>query len=116
MLLSGGRRGDVRILSRSSVSAMTTDQLYMGQKVVPDFFPGDPATRGWGFGMAVDTRRDDLAASPGRFGWLGGYGTSAHVDLAKGLVGILMTQREATWPPLNIDTDFWTSAYAAIDD
>lgn len=116
MLLGGGRRGDVRILSRPSVSAMTTDQLYMGQKVVPDFFPGDPATRGWGFGMAVVTGRDDLAASPGRFGWFGGYGTSAHVDPAEGLIGVLMTQQEVTELPPRIERDFWTSVYAAIND
>jgi len=36
------------------------------------FFPGLWNNRGWGFGMAVITRRDDLASVPGRFGWDGG--------------------------------------------
>lgn len=66
--------------------------------------------------MAVLTRRYDLFA-PGRFGWDGGLGTSAHSDPAEGLVGILMTQR--LWdsprvPP--VVQDFWTSAYQAIED
>ena len=116
MLLGQGRRGDARILSRPSVAAMTTDQLRAGEKVAPDFFPGDPGTRGWGFGVAVVTKRDDPAASPGRFGWTGGYGTSAYVDPAEGLIGILMTQQEITELPPKIERDFWTAAYAAIDD
>ena len=116
MLLGRGRRDDVRILSRPSVMAMTSDQLAPGPKIAPDFFPGDPATRGWGFGMAVVTGRDDLAASPGRFGWLGGSGTSAYVDPAEDLIGILMTQQEITELPPRIERDFWASLYAAIDD
>ena len=116
MLLGGGRRGDVRILSRTAVAAMTSDQLRAEQKVMPDFLPGDPATRGWGFGMAVVTGRDDLAASPGRFGWSGGYGTSAFMDPVEDLVGILMSQQEVTAFPPVIERDFWTAVYGAIDD
>jgi len=33
-------------------------------------------TRGWGFGVSIVTRRDQVSAVPGRFGWDGGYGTS----------------------------------------
>lgn len=44
----------------------------------------------WGLGGAVITRRTDLWTTPGRYGWDGGYGSSA--------------------------LDFWTSAYQAIDD
>jgi CubicO group peptidase (beta-lactamase class C family) len=63
------------------------------------------------------TRRDDLAATPGRYGWDGGYGTSWYVDPEEELVGILMTQRDwdASGAPVVL-LDFWTSTYGAIDD
>lgn len=31
---------------------------------------------GWGFGLSMATHRDDIAATPGRYGWNGGLGTS----------------------------------------
>ncbi len=78
------------------------------------FFNGN---RGWGFGMAVDLRRDEIEMSPGRFGWDGGYGTSAYADPVEGLIGILMTQRMMDSPAMPLHfRDFWTGAYAAIDD
>ncbi len=110
-----GRDGRERILSRPSVELKTTDHLTQGQKVGSDPFLGDH--RGWGFGGAVDIRRDDLAAVPGRYGWDGGLGTSAYTDPTEGLIGILMTQRLMESPngPA-VFSDFWTSAYQAIDD
>jgi CubicO group peptidase (beta-lactamase class C family) len=78
-------------------------------------FFGDHA--GWGFGMGVVTKRHDLSEIPGAFGWTGGLGTSAHADPAEDLVGIVMTQRLMDSPqPPPVFTDFWTSAYQAIDD
>ncbi|HEY2993960.1 MAG TPA: serine hydrolase domain-containing protein [Methylomirabilota bacterium] len=116
MLLNKGRHGRERILSRPSVELMTTDHLTPNQKATSSFFPGQWDGRGWGFGMSVVTRRDDLAAVPGRFGWDGGYGTSWASDPAEDMVAILMTQR-AVFPLLSpIYLDFWTSAYQAIDD
>ena len=50
-------------------------------------------TRGWGFGVSIVTRRDQVSAVPGRFGWDGGYGTSWASDPTEGMVAILMTQR-----------------------
>jgi CubicO group peptidase (beta-lactamase class C family) len=67
--------------------------------------------------MAIDTRRDNLWQTPGRFGWDGGYGTSWYVDPREELIGILLTQR--VWdefPIPKVYNDFWTSAYQAIDD
>ena len=61
------------------------------------------------------TRRDDLADVPGRFGWDGGYGTSAYMDPTEDMVGILMTQRVWDEPKAPaVLTDFWTAAYQAI--
>ena len=117
MMLNRGRYGDERILSRPSVELMTTDHITPEQKAVSGFFPGFWDNRGWGFGLSIVTRRDDLAGVPGRYGWDGGYGTSWYVDPKEELVAILMTQRlwDATGPAA-VYPDFWTSAYQAIDD
>src|SRR5215207_6217398 len=116
MMLGNGKFGNERILSRPSVALMTTDQLRPEHKVDSDFFPGFWDSHGWGFGVAINTRRDGLASTPGRYGWDGGYGTSWYVDPAEELVGILLTQRvwDAAGPLPTFD--FWTSAYQAIDD
>ena len=77
MMLNNGKYGDERILSRPSVELMTTDQITpRAEGGVQPFFPGFWDSHGWGFGLAIDTRRDDLRRTPGRFGWDGGYGTS----------------------------------------
>jgi len=72
--------------------------------------------RGWGFGVSVITRRDDVASSPGRFGWDGGYGTSWASDPKENLIAILMTHCLAGPHSPSIGLDFWTSVYQAIDD
>ncbi len=117
MMLNKGRHGGERILSRLSVDLMTTDHITAEQKAASPFFADFWDNRGWGFGLSVFTRRDGLADVPGRFGWDGGYGTSAYMDPKEDLVGILMTQRvwDAPRAP-DVLTDFWTAAYQAIDD
>jgi CubicO group peptidase (beta-lactamase class C family) len=117
MMLKRGKYRNERILSRRSVELMTTDQITPEQKAVSGFFPGFWDSHGWGFGVTIVTRRDDLAATPGRYGWDGGYGTSWYVDPKEELIGILMTQRvwDASGAPVVL-LDFWTSAYGAIDD
>lgn len=115
MMLNQGRHGSERILSRLSVEAMITDQLTLAQKAVSSLplLPGFFEKRGWGFGLSVITRRDDIASVPGRFGWDGGLGTSWFSDPTEDLVGIVLTQR---FFPLDLYRDFWTLAYQAIDD
>lgn len=93
MMLNQGKHGNARVRSRPSVETMTTDHLTREQKAASAFFPGFWDSHGWGFGVSIVTRRDDLAATPGRYGWDGGYGTSWYVDPEKELIGILMTQR-----------------------
>ena len=116
MMLNKGTLGRERILSRPSVELMTTDHLTLEQKAVSGFLPGQWDNRGWGFGVAIVTRRDQVGAVPGRFGWDGGYGTTWASDPAEDMVAILMTQR-AQFPLFSgVYLDFWTSAYAAIDD
>jgi CubicO group peptidase (beta-lactamase class C family) len=115
VMLSKGRHGRQRLLSRLSVELMTTDQLTQDQKAGSRFFLGDNS--GWGFGVSVVTRRDDLSAVPGRYGWDGGLGTSWASDPREDMVAILMTQRAMDSPSAPaVYLDFWTSAYQAIND
>jgi CubicO group peptidase (beta-lactamase class C family) len=116
MMLNKGKSGGDRILSRLSVEMMTADQLTPDQKAVSGFFPGFFNNRGWGFGMSVITQRDNLSSVPGRFGWDGGFGTSGYSDPTEEMVGILMTQRTLDATGIALSTDFWNSAYQAIDD
>jgi CubicO group peptidase (beta-lactamase class C family) len=114
MLLGGGSFGGERILSRPSVEQMTTDHLTDEQKAEGKILLDDGV--GWGFGMAVVSGRTGLA-SPGAFGWDGGFTTSGHSDPGEEMVGILMTQRVAGNEISGmIQRDFWTSTYQAIDD
>ncbi|HKF37883.1 MAG TPA: serine hydrolase domain-containing protein [Ktedonobacteraceae bacterium] len=115
MLLSQGKYGNGRLLSRLSVELMTTDQLTPEQKALSGLFPGFFDSLGWGFGVSVVTRRDDIAAVPGRYGWDGGLGTSWYSDPREEMVIILMTQ--CAWAsPSPPNVYFWTLAYQTIDD
>ena len=66
----------------------------------------------WGFGMSVDIHQENPWNVPGRFGWDGGYGTSAYSDPKNDFVGILLTQRCMDSPePPQVLNDFWREAY-----
>jgi CubicO group peptidase (beta-lactamase class C family) len=115
--ISGGTNDGERLLSRAAVETLTTDQLTAAQKAASTFVPGFFDRRGWGFGVAVVTRRDDLALHPGSYGWDGGFGTSWYSDPHEDLIGILFTQVSWTSPnPPPVCRDFWTLACQAIDD
>src|SRR5437764_4950886 len=103
MMLSQGKHGKERLLSRLSVELMTTDQLTPEQKAVSGLFPGFFDSQGWGLGVCVVTRRDDISAVPGRYGWDGGLGTSWYSDPREEVVIILMTQSAWAYPsPPNV--------------
>ncbi|HET8910146.1 MAG TPA: serine hydrolase domain-containing protein [Ktedonobacteraceae bacterium] len=117
MMLARGKYGGERILSRPSIEAMTTDQLTPEQKALSGLLPGDFDAYGWGFGVSVVTKRDDIFSVPGRYGWDGGMGTSWYADPKEEMITLLMTQCLWASPnPPNVCRDFWTSAYQAIDD
>ena len=116
MMLNQGKYGTERILSRTSIELMTADHLTTEQKATSAFVPGQWDNRGWGFGVQVVTRRDDVSAVPGQYGWDGGFGTSWRTDPQEQMVAILMTQR-AEFPLFSpVYQDFWTSVYASIDE
>lgn len=114
MMLNKGRHGGEQILSRASVELMTSDQLTPGQRSGAEIFLGSHSS--WGLGVGVDIARRQIFHNPGRFGWTGGYGTTAYTDPREGLIGILFTQRMMDSPdPPNVFTDFWTLAYEALE-
>jgi CubicO group peptidase (beta-lactamase class C family) len=113
---AGGVLGRVRVLSRASVEAMTTDQITPSEKAAsrtsldPTFWD----TFGWGFGCAVVTRRE--ADGPAGAGWDGGLGTSMWWDARDGSTAILMTQRSA-YPKTNrVYQAFWRAVNAREGD
>jgi CubicO group peptidase (beta-lactamase class C family) len=125
-LLAGGTHNGMRILSRPSVTLMTSDHLTPVQKTTSGFGPRYFDDLGWGFGMSVRTQRPHTgpppgvsypwAASVGSYGWPGYYGTGWCNDPAEDLTTIFMIQRAPGSSRLPILQDFWTAAYAAIDD
>ena len=79
-------------MSEPLVREMTRDQLTPAQKAASTFFPGFFDTNGWGYGVAVSTAPDAISTEPGRYGWLGGFGTVWFNDPSRDLVVLGMTQ------------------------
>jgi CubicO group peptidase (beta-lactamase class C family) len=115
-LLAGGAHHGERVLSRPSVTLMTSDHLTPAQKALSGLRPGDFDDIGWGFGMSVQTRRTHLGPSVGSYGWPGRYSTTWHNDPAEDMTTILLMQRVYEPQSLSISLDFLTAAYQAIDD
>ena len=90
------------LLSSSSIALMTTDHTTPAHREIGALFlDGD----GWGFGGSVDP-------ATGRYGWVGGTGTSAHIFPSSGGAAILLAQvgTDSPTPPQWLH-DFW--AYSA---
>ncbi|KUM84420.1 MULTISPECIES: serine hydrolase domain-containing protein [Streptomyces] len=109
MLLAGGVSADGRrVLSADSVRMMTTDHTNPAQRDIGRLFLEG---QGWGFGGSVDIDRTNPWNTPGRYGWVGGTGTAAHVIPATGTVTILLTQVAAMGPvPAPVTREFWRYA------
>ncbi|MFE9776684.1 serine hydrolase domain-containing protein [Streptomyces sp. NPDC005775] len=105
MLLAGGTAGGRALLTPGSVRQMTTDHLTPAQRRASGLFTEG---QGWGFGGSVDVERTDPWNVPGRYGWVGGTGTTAHIIPATGTVAIMLSQVEMAGPkpPLTM-RDFW---------
>ncbi|GLY48382.1 serine hydrolase domain-containing protein [Lentzea sp. NBRC 102530] len=67
--------------------------------------------QGWGWGGSVDVAPVDPWNVPGRYGWVGGSGTAAHVVPSRSAVTVLLTRTAMTSPtPTAIMRDFWRYA------
>ncbi|MFD1210443.1 serine hydrolase domain-containing protein [Arthrobacter sp. GCM10027362] len=111
MLLAGGTAGGRRLLSPESVRQMTTNHLTRFQREAGRLFLEG---QGWGFGGSVDVEPIDPWNMPGRYGWVGGTGTAAHIVPPTGAVTILLSQVEMAGPtPPNLMRDFWRYAAGA---
>jgi CubicO group peptidase (beta-lactamase class C family) len=96
MLLNGGQLDGARLLSRTTVALMTSDQL--GKIKDNGVTPGELllGVKGFTFGLGFSVRQEaGLAAVPGSAGefmWAGAAGTFFWVDPKEQLVAVLMTQ------------------------
>jgi CubicO group peptidase (beta-lactamase class C family) len=89
------------MLSAESVRLMTTDHLTQEQREAATLFLEGA---GWGFGGSV--------AADGRYGWVGGTGTTAHVAPSTGTIGVLLTQVQMAGPTSTpLMRDFWRYAF-----
>jgi CubicO group peptidase (beta-lactamase class C family) len=126
MLLNNGELDGVRILSRKTVETMTTDYLTPEQHTHPfanfDRYDMDRSARMWdnwgfGYGVAVRTRRLGLGPSVGSFYWPGAFGTTWVADPHEGLMATLLPQvLEANPFYRQIGEDFLALTYQAIVD
>ena len=104
MLLGGG--GDV--LPADLVAAMMTDQLTPAIRSTDTVFLDGQS---WGLGGGVDIATLHPWNVPGRYGWIGGTGTSAYVVPADGSVAVLLTQVQLAGPTgSQVIEGFWTAA------
>jgi CubicO group peptidase (beta-lactamase class C family) len=105
MLLAEGAAGGRRLLSPGSVRQMTTDHLTQPQREASGLFLEG---QGWGFGGSVDIAATVPGNVPGRYGWVGGTGTAAHIIPSTGAVTVLLSQLAMTGPtPPALMRDFW---------
>ncbi|WP_030576236.1 serine hydrolase domain-containing protein [Streptomyces anulatus] len=109
MLLAGGLNDDGhRVLAAESVRQMITDHLTPEQRAASGLFTEG---QGWGFGGSVDVEISAPWNVLGRYGWVGGTGTTAHVIPSTGTVAVLLTQMEMDGPTTpQVMRDFWTYA------
>ncbi|MET9420041.1 serine hydrolase domain-containing protein [Streptomyces sp. NPDC006540] len=109
LLDQGATASGGRLLTAESVGRMTTNYLTPSQRKAGGLFLEG---MGWGFGGAVDVEPVEPWSVPGRYGWVGGTGTAAHITPSTGTVTILLTQLQMSEPSFpELMRDFW--AYAA---
>ncbi|WP_144119205.1 serine hydrolase domain-containing protein [Catellatospora sichuanensis] len=89
MLAARGVHEGRALLSPEAVTAMTTNQLTAYQQGTAGMLL-EP--QGWGYGMAVATKPDDISPIPGRYGWDGGYGTVWCNDPYRDVTALAFTQ------------------------
>jgi len=110
-LLSQGRAGGRRLLSREWIAAMTSDHLTASQRPAAEPIVGN--RRGWGFGLAVVTEATPQGVPAGAYGWNGGFGTSWVADPVSETSAILLTQTLFSSPaPPAVHQEFWAAVFS----
>jgi CubicO group peptidase (beta-lactamase class C family) len=113
MMMAGGTRHGVRVLSPATVALMTTDRLTPSQREASTLFLGKHG--GWGLGLTVPAAGSSEQPFPQGLGWDGGSGTTWRSNQRSGVSGILLMQRMAMSPtPPPVIQDFWDCVNAAI--
>ncbi|WP_392754117.1 serine hydrolase domain-containing protein [Streptomyces sp. LN590] len=108
MMLADGTFDGRRLLSPASVRRMTTDHLTPAQREASGLFIEG---QGWGFGGSVDIGTAEPWNVAGRYGWIGGTGTTGHLVPSTGTVMIMLSQLAMTGPkPPALMRDFWQYA------
>ncbi len=104
MLLAGGGH----ILPAGLVAAMMTDQLTPAIRSTDTVFLDGQS---WGLGGGVDVALLHPWNVLGRYGWVGGTGTSAYVVPGRRQFAVLLTQVELDGPTgSQVIEGFWTAA------
>lgn len=108
MLLAEGTVGDRRLLTPESVRQMTANHLTPSERESAGLFLEG---MGWGYGGAVDVEAAQPWSVPGRYGWVGGTGTTAHITPSTGAVTIMLSQLQMGGPSFpELMRDFWRYA------
>jgi CubicO group peptidase (beta-lactamase class C family) len=102
--------GGAPVLTPDSVALMTSDALDDVQRAQAATVvrPGGS----WGIATGVDIEAAEPWMAPGRWGWEGGSGTTAHADPTRDTVGVLLTQRRLAGPNDGFG-HFWAAVAAA---
>ncbi|MBV8387640.1 MAG: beta-lactamase family protein [Acidimicrobiia bacterium] len=104
--------GGAPIISAESLKLMTSDQLTEAQRAAGA--PFVDAGTSFGLGTGVDLDGSKPGTAPGRWGWVGGSGTSAYVDPVRDTVSVMLTQR-AMMGPDDGPEPFWAAVADAAD-
>jgi CubicO group peptidase (beta-lactamase class C family) len=114
MLLGRGKLGNERILSRKTVDLITANHLTEQQQYQAFVESGKWGERGFGFGVSVILKQNQVGPGPGAFTWGGAYGTNWLADPQEDMVIVMMIQQMGG--QFKLGEDFTTLVYQAIAD
>jgi CubicO group peptidase (beta-lactamase class C family) len=117
MLLNGGTLDGARILERTSVAEMMTNQLPRLDPPATEFRPG--AGFGLGGEIVLDPARRGLAGAAGIYGWPGAAATWYFIEPSRQLIAILLLQhlpQGLPRDPPKPGTAFYNQAYRSYAD
>ena len=102
---------DGTLLPNAERDQLIADQLTPGQREGITEMVG--ADTSWGWQVSIQTGPGLPWTAPGRYGWTGGSGTSAYVDPARDLIGVVFSQRFMAGPREDF-AYFWEPLAASV--